>query len=204
MNDKERERLNEQTNAVLALPDVITQIGVAAQYVADEHYRSFRDNFAAESLFQSPIEAIFAVWCEAVSAANQLDEPFYDVSILTQQSVQTSSGHSYRLDFEIRDKSWYRGVPAIDQAMRLGIPVTKIAVEVDGHEFHEKTREQVAHRNRRDRDLQTDGWKVFHFSGAEIVRDPKRCATEVLTYSARQAQSMWSAVYERLNPRETE
>jgi very-short-patch-repair endonuclease len=51
----------------------------------------------------------------------------------------------------------------------------RLVVEVDGHEFHEKTKEQAARDKRRDRDLQQEGWSVFHFTGSEVWRDPFGC-----------------------------
>ena len=54
-----------------------------------------------------------------------------------------------------------------------------LAVEIDGHTFHEKTLEQVTRRNRRDRDVQIAGYTVMHFSYSELVRDPMACAAEV-------------------------
>ncbi len=55
----------------------------------------------------------------------------------------------------------------------------KIVVECDGHNFHEKTKEQAARDKRRDRDLQIAGWKVLRFTGSEIWRDHKACAAYV-------------------------
>jgi hypothetical protein len=49
----------------------------------------------------------------------------------------------------------------------------KIAVELDGHDFHERTKEQVKLRDRRDRVLQRHGWIVLHISGSELVREPQ-------------------------------
>ena len=60
-----------------------------------------------------------------------------------------------------------------------------IAVELDGHDFHEKTKAQVAYRNRRDRDLQSAGWTIFHFSGSELFREPCNCVREVMDFAAR-------------------
>ena len=58
----------------------------------------------------------------------------------------------------------------------------KVAIELDGHDFHERTKEQVALRNERDRSApQADGWTVLHFSGSELVRDPLKCVQSVLT-----------------------
>ena len=48
----------------------------------------------------------------------------------------------------------------------------RLVIEVDGHEWHEKTKEQAARDKRRDRDLQQEGWNVFHFTGSEVWCDP--------------------------------
>ncbi len=72
------------------------------------------------------------------------------------------------------------------EARQHHIAVPQIAVEIDGHDFHERTKGQVEDRNRRDRDLQAAGWKVFHFSGAEVYRSPEKCVREVMEYAAGQ------------------
>lgn len=55
-----------------------------------------------------------------------------------------------------------------------------VVVECDGHEFHEKTKEQASHDKARDRYLQSLGLKVFHFSGSDIWNDPFGCAEQAL------------------------
>ena len=50
-----------------------------------------------------------------------------------------------------------------------------IIVELDGHTFHEKTPEQVAERNDRDRLFQGEGYMVFHFSYLEMTTKPYDC-----------------------------
>ena len=52
-------------------------------------------------------------------------------------------------------------------------PFCLIAVECDGHEFHEKTKQQAARDKARDRD---------RFTGSEIWKDPGACADEVLVH----------------------
>lgn len=55
-----------------------------------------------------------------------------------------------------------------------------IVIECDGHDFHEKTKDQAARDKARDRDLQDAGYKVLRFSGSEIWRDAFKCANEIL------------------------
>ena len=54
------------------------------------------------------------------------------------------------------------------------------AVECDGHEFHEKTKLQVARDKKRERYLTSIGCSMVRFSGSEIYKDPAGCAMEVL------------------------
>ncbi len=56
---------------------------------------------------------------------------------------------------------------------------TQLVVECDGHDFHEKTKEQAKRGKSRDRDLTALGYVVIHFTGSEIWRDPWRCAEEI-------------------------
>ena len=55
----------------------------------------------------------------------------------------------------------------------------QIVVECDGHDFHEKTREQAKHDKKRDRDMLRLGWAVFRFTGSEIYRDVRACVSEL-------------------------
>jgi very-short-patch-repair endonuclease len=57
-------------------------------------------------------------------------------------------------------------------------PPAKIAIELDGYDFH-TSRDQFTHDRRRGRDLDRAGWRVLHFSGREINQDVVRCVNEV-------------------------
>lgn len=54
-----------------------------------------------------------------------------------------------------------------------------LAVECDGHEFHEKTKEQAARDKRRDRDMVKKGITVLRFTGSEIWKDTSKCMNEI-------------------------
>lgn len=56
----------------------------------------------------------------------------------------------------------------------------RIAIECDGHDFHERTKEQARHDRRRDRALQAAGFRVMRFTGSEIWANPGKCADEVM------------------------
>lgn len=56
--------------------------------------------------------------------------------------------------------------------------IVKLAIEVDGHAFHQATREQVEKDNRRTRALAKRGWIVVRYAGSEVNADAGRCALD--------------------------
>lgn len=56
----------------------------------------------------------------------------------------------------------------------------KIIVECDGHDFHERTKEQAERDRSRDRELTLQGFVVVRFTGREIWRDPSGCGYALL------------------------
>lgn len=79
---------------------------------------------------------------------------------------------SYKADFLL-----YRY--ALDKSKHNLVRLPPIVVECDGHDFHEKTKQQAAHDRRRDRFMSIKGYHVMRFTGSEIYRDVKQCADEV-------------------------
>lgn len=61
----------------------------------------------------------------------------------------------------------------------------RLIVECDGHDFHERTKEQAARDKSRDRHTVMAGYKVFRFTGSEIWRDPMGCAQQVSDWAVR-------------------
>lgn len=73
----------------------------------------------------------------------------------------------YKADFEI--------------SFRSNGPNEKYIIECDGHEFHEKTKEQAKHDKQRDRFLVSKGYKVLRFSGSEIYNDYRKIKEELFS-----------------------
>jgi hypothetical protein len=61
--------------------------------------------------------------------------------------------------------------------------VLRIDIEIDGHAFHEKTKEQVTRDKKRERWLIAHGSYVLRFSGSEIYNNPKKCWQEIFNTS---------------------
>jgi very-short-patch-repair endonuclease len=57
-----------------------------------------------------------------------------------------------------------------------------VGIECDGHEFHEKTKEQAARDKARDRYLMGQHIPVMRFTGREIWRSATGCVEEVVGY----------------------
>lgn len=54
-----------------------------------------------------------------------------------------------------------------------------LAVECDGHDFHERTKEQARRDRSRDRWMMLNGVQVVRFTGQEIFQDPGKCAESI-------------------------
>ena len=121
--------------------------------------------------FESPIEVVFYAWWQAISNQFTLG----DLMLFPQHEVLVN-GSRYRVDFVVTS-STHADFPE---------DAPKVAIELDGHDFHEKTKQQVTYRNRRDRELQADGWKVLHVSGSELMRDPVACVGDVMKLISRE------------------
>ena len=55
----------------------------------------------------------------------------------------------------------------------------KYIIECDGHDFHEKTKEQVEYDKKRERVFVSKGYKVLRYSGSELYRDFEKITNEL-------------------------
>lgn len=74
----------------------------------------------------------------------------------------------YRVDFGLRVR------PIWQERDEL-----KLAIECDGHQFHERTKEQAARDKERTRALFAAGWVVVPFTGRQITTSPAKCAGQI-------------------------
>lgn len=57
--------------------------------------------------------------------------------------------------------------------------IRHVVVECDGHEYHERTKEQAQKDRSRDRWFQANDIKILRFTGSEIYRDAAKCCEEI-------------------------
>ena len=77
------------------------------------------------------------------------------------------SWREYRIDFCFRHRE---------------SPDKLLFVECDGHDFHERTKEQAERDRSKDRAIQAAGIPVLRFTGREIWRDPTMVTAEIFRF----------------------
>ena len=121
---------------------------------------------------QSPIEVIFNFAFDLVA----FSKGYFGFWLIPQYEVYSEDeGKTYRVDFAFLAEE-------VEGFVYMRNPSFKLAIECDGHEFHEKTKEQVAYDNEREYELKMQGYDVLRFSGSQIYNNPLRCAAQALGY----------------------
>ena len=65
-----------------------------------------------------------------------------------------------------------------DIYLRIDGGAFSMAIECDGHQWHERTKQQAAYDRARDRELMCRRVFTIRFTGSEIVHSPERCAAD--------------------------
>lgn len=151
---------------------------------ADLHAKSEAEKFCQamfgdllESGIESPIEDLFWIACNAQCAAHHHEVnpfPVIGEDLVRHDNVgvhitpQAKIG-KYRVDFLLRQV----GIAPSDIC-------SPVVVELDGHAFHDKDKQQRSYEKARDRFLVRQGYRVLHFTGSDVVADPFKVAHEAL------------------------
>ncbi|KAF0129580.1 MAG: hypothetical protein FD152_2193 [Xanthobacteraceae bacterium] len=147
------------------------ELGLRRPLVADDvkrHAEFFKEKIAHEYIKQietliakheisSPVEQLFIVQWRYLDASRR-----YKLTLSPQEMVETEAGR-FTVDFVVRSPDR-----------------EPVAIEIDGHDFHEKTKEQVASDKRRERAIVKKGFKLLRFTGSEITRNPRACVADVV------------------------
>lgn len=99
--------------------------------------------------------------------------PMRDILLLRPQAqLSLPYGITWRVDFLL----------TYFQRVKCAAGWRRAVVECDGHEFHERTKDQAAHDRSNDRAALQAGYPVLRFTGSEIWRNPWGCAGEVVSF----------------------
>ena len=95
------------------------------------------------------------------------------LNIRPQFTLRCRNGARYRLDFQV---TYLNNLSDNYEEYDTHF----LAVEVDGHEFHEKTKQQARRDKQRDRDIARAGYTILRFTGSEVYADPFKVADEIV------------------------
>jgi very-short-patch-repair endonuclease len=154
-----------------------------AAQMARDYVEQWRDDYG--KLTESPIEVSFLL--AFLATLYTYGEPYLVVkeAAIAEMALARNSRitiirpqaqiEAYRVDFLVTYRLW----DGIDPGDRID---ASIVIECDGHDFHEKTKEQASKDKARDRRLQMLGCRVFRFSGSDLYQRPIDCAQEVYEF----------------------
>lgn len=118
-------------------------------------------------LCESPIERLLLMALDPV--LNQRAARLGAECIINPQQVFETDRGEYRVDFHIA----FISLPKAEH-----FKAADIVIECDGHDFHERTKQQAKNDKSRDRAIQAKGIPVLRFTGSEIWANPDACAKE--------------------------
>lgn len=118
----------------------------------------------------TPIEKIFYMACHRFyfGGGGPWNYGEFDIFYITPQAIIDKNNGM----FGSRCGDKYYKVDFLITYSQLNLTPVQIVVELDGHNFHEKTKEQAEKDKKRDRVLQSFDYLVARFTGSEIYRDP--------------------------------
>lgn len=159
---------------VLAFLDRASKLHAQAQEM--QFYNDALDDIEGFNI-ESPIEQMFWAAIHAQCHANRIAvnaDPYIDSRGVIRNGYGIHISAQFRVDkYRVDFKLTQSGIGP-DEIL------TPIIVELDGHAFHDKDKRQRAYEKARDRALVRAGYRVFHFTGSEVVADPFRVSYEAL------------------------
>lgn len=135
----------------------------------------------------TPIEIIFDIAFSIYKCFAEIESVADSVTSYTPLLIQENifiDKKKYIPDFLFNGSEYENAYNELNDKDIENIENIKIIIECDGHEFHQKTKEQVARDNEREYNLKMQGYDVIRFSGSQIYNDPLGCAEKAYKYIA--------------------
>ena len=160
-----KKKLEDLKKLIEQCESPVEQILLAALY---EHWgtgvyidlESKRISFQLSANFPA-FDGIFRVCCEL------------------QKTIITWNEKNYRVDFYIYITR-FRHLPDHRGYKNESWPeMARLVVEVDGHEFHDRTKRQASYDRKRDRELTLEGYRIVRFTGSDVYSEPGLCAGDI-------------------------
>ena len=142
-----------------------------------------------ELLFASPIERKLYLALKRRYIGNFMNYPdstallvrkkLSEISHILVERGQRSVYQAGEIDYEIDLFFYFEGFTVEGPGNIRGKFPFFIAIECDGHDYHEKTKEQAQKDKSKDRALKKKGLPIVRFTGSEITANPDKCAQDI-------------------------
>jgi len=154
----------------------------------------------AERAIESPVEQLFYIEWLFRKFHNHDYEELY-----LEPQHQDPSTNGFRVDFCFNFIQEVLAWPECGLKLENGrmldvitaIKYPKLAIEIDGHIWHEKTKEQVIRDKKRERILIANGWTVLRFSGSEVYKNPSKCVDEMLSVTEKMREEYHDILWKK-------
>ena len=149
----------------------------------DSRIEDFKETCCGTTPIESPIENMLYSALITLFSIEQIGEPEPENS----GDFVVASGYSispqyeigkYRVDFLV---SYGTDIFSIPEKRTVFNTDKELVVECDGTEWHERTEKERRYEKKRDRFIQSEGYKIFRYTGKEITDDPFKVAAEIFT-----------------------
>jgi very-short-patch-repair endonuclease len=119
--------------------------------------------------FSDILQRGFVIYQDQKVGIKKDDEDFYVINL---------NNDSLEFTFEIQPKVDYLAGYIPDFLITVNNLFSGYCIEIDGHEWHEKTKEQVRADKEKDRAYLKNGFIPVRFTGSEVYHDAKKCVDE--------------------------
>ena len=140
-------------------------------------FRSDNYCYLQENPVDSPLEQILYIAFELVREV--MDMPLVEPGLFNDEDIFVGLGlrpqyviSKYRVDFLAIYGRIHRNIYEYEE----------VVIECDSQLFHDRTESERRYEKQRDRFLQKNGYKVFHYTGKEIMDHPYKVAAEIIGY----------------------
>lgn len=162
-------------------------------------HKNFRDLYRIlEFVCQSPIEQYFLlnfistldldfvsviddpVSQIAISLGHEIGGKTYTLRLFPQYGIKAEYLNiTYHVDFLLMLQAVYYDPTAF---LKINANFFCVAIEIDGHNFHERTKEQAARDKWRDREIQKAGYKLFRYTASEVYERSPQIVWELVDF----------------------
>lgn len=155
----------------------------ASSSTYDYYVSRMAENLAQRVESNIELMMLVAFGVAGMFAADSKGRPLYSISPTDQPNIE-----GWPSAIVITPQCKWEGY-RIDFRLDFQFLEHPIFIECDGHDFHERTKEQAERDRRKDRLFQEAGIPILRFTGREIFRDPMQCVTQITDFIGSRMQN---------------